>query len=132
MKKHLVTNLLLLMALTQVHATDRTIDISGNNSSDNYKSYSTAITLPQGDVLNVMMARYCYFSSKITGNGVLNLYAGGERCYLGDSKKAWNDWSGYTGNIHIWPYEENASAGFYGVVLAHGGKNFSPWRGATG
>ena len=127
MKRYLITNLLLLMALTQVYAAKRTIDISGNNTSNSYASYGTAITLAQNDVVDVMMARYCYFSSKITGSGVLNLYAGGERCYLGNADKKWNDWSGYTGDIHIWPYVENApSAGFYGVVLAHGGKVFSP------
>lgn len=133
MNKYLITNLLLLMALAQVHAQERTIDISGDNTDKTYISYSTAISLPQGNVVNVMMARYCYFSSKITGSGVLNLYAGGERCYLGNADKKWNDWSGFTGDIHIWPYAENSTkAGFYGVVLAHGGKNFSPENIALG
>ena len=75
-----------------------------------------------------MMARYCYFSSRIYGKGELNLYAGGERCYLGTEKgKAWPNWQSYTGDVHIWPFPENSSsAGFYGVVLAHGGKSFTP------
>lgn len=74
------------------------------------------------------LSRYCYFSSTITGTGQLNLYAGGERCYLGTAKGAtWPNWSAYRGDIHIYPFRENApSAGFYGVVLAHGGKSFSP------
>ena len=76
-------------------ADDTTIDISGNNSANSYKSYSTAISLPAGKTVNVKMARYCYFSSTITGSGTLNLYAGGERCYLGTEKgKAWPNWTG--------------------------------------
>ena len=110
------------------HAKKDTLDISGNNTSSSYKTYSTAIRLPAQDTLDVKMARYCYFSSKITGSGVLNLYGGGERCYLGTEKgKAWPDWTQYTGNIHIWPFTENStSAGAYGVLLAHGGKSSSP------
>ncbi len=109
-------------------ADDRTIDISGDNTSSSYVTYSQYIYLPQSDTVNVKMARYVYFSSRITGSGVLNLHAGGERCYLGTEKgKAWPDWTGYTGDVHIWPFAENSSsAGFYGVVLAHGGKSFSP------
>ena len=128
MKKNLLTNLLLLTVLMTAHAEERTIDISGNNTSSDYKSYSTSISLPASDIVNVKMARYCYFSSTITGKGVLNLYGGGERCYLGTAKGAkWADWSIFTGDIHIYPFKENSSsAGFYGVVLAHGGKSFSP------
>ena len=109
-------------------ATERTIDISGNNTSSSYVSYNTAFSVAASDVVNVKMARYCYFSSTITGAGVLNLYAGGERCYLGTEKGAsWPNWTNFKGNIHIIPFPENsASAGFYGVVLAHGGKSFSP------
>ena len=111
-----------------VAAEERTIDISGDNTSSNYVTYNQYIYLPQSDIVNVKMARYVYFSSTISGSGVLNLYAGGERCYLGTEKgKAWPDWSNYTGDVHIWPFPENSSsAGFYGVVLAHGGKSFSP------
>lgn len=113
---------------TATYAEQRTIDISGNNTSSDYKTYSSSISLPAADTVNVKMARYCYFSSTITGKGVLNLFGGGERCYLGTEKGAkWADWSRYTGDIHIWPFKENApGAGFWGVVLAHGGKAFSP------
>ena len=123
-----MAGVLLAMSLQSVSAEERTIDISGNNNSDNYVSYSTAISIPAGDIVNVKMARYCYFSSTITGSGILNLYGGGERCYLGTkSGKTWADMSNYTGDIHIYPFEENASnAGFWGVILAHGGKAFSP------
>ena len=58
-------------------AQTQTIDISGNNTSSNYVSYSTSISLPVGKTVDVKMARYCYFSSTISGTGILNLYAGG-------------------------------------------------------
>ena len=87
MKKYLIANLLLLMALTPAQAQKRTIDISGNNTDSSAKSYATAFTLAEGDTVDVLMARYCYFSPKITGKGVLNLFAGGERGYLGNSDK---------------------------------------------
>ena len=119
---------LLAMSSQSVSAEERTIDISGDNTDKTYKSYGTAISIPDGDIVNVKMARYCYFSPTITGKGVLNLYAGGERCYLGTAKgAAWPNWTNYTGNIHIKPFPENSSkAGFLGVVLAHGGKSSSP------
>ena len=127
MNRYLFLTLLSIMRLS-AFAEEHTIDISGNNTSSNYVSYSQYISLPSTDVVNVKMARYCYFSSNIAGSGVLNLYAGGERCYLGTEKgKAWPNWTNYTGDVHIWPFVENSpSAGFYGVVLAHGGKFFSP------
>ena len=129
MKRYLITNLLLLMAVTLVQAQTgkRTIDISGDNTDKTAKSYSTAFTLQEGDTVLVKMARYCYFSPKITGSGVLELYAGGERGYLGNSDKKWNEWADYTGDVHIFPFPENCpSAGSYNVVLMHGGKAFSP------
>ena len=129
MKKYLITNLLMLMALTPALAQtgNRTIDISGDNTDKTAKSYGTAFTLAEGDTVQVKMARYCYFSPKITGNGVLEFYAGGERGYLGNSDKKWNEWGDYTGDVHIYPFPENApSASSYNVVLMHGGKAFSP------
>ena len=115
------------MHLTAV-ADDRTIDISGDNTSSDYISYSQSISLPATDVVHVKMGRYVYFSSTINGSGTLNLYAGGERCYLGTEKgKTWPNWTRFTGDVHLWPFPENApAAGFYGFVLAHGGKAFSP------
>ncbi len=127
MKQATLLMLAAMMALAQAKAEERTIDISGNNTSSDYKSYGTAISLLQGDIVNVKMARYCYFSSKITGSGILNLYGGGDRCFLGNSEKKWPDWTGYTGDVHVYPFPENSSsAGFYGVALFHGGKASSP------
>lgn len=123
----LMASILLAMSSQSISAEERTIDISGDNTSSSYKTYNTAISIPEGDIVNVKMARYCYFSSTITGSGILNLYGGGERCYLGNSDKKWPTWTGYTGNIHIYPFTENSSsAGSYGVLLAHGGKSSTP------
>jgi len=128
MKRRLTVLSLLCLAALTAGAQAEVIDISGDNTSSSYVSYSTAISLPLNKTVDVKMARYCYFSSTIAGKGVLNLYAGGERCYLGTSGgKTWPNWTGYSGNIHIYPFKENSSkAGFYGVVLAHGGKSSSP------
>ena len=117
-----------MAAVTTVAAQNETIDISGNNKSDSYVSYNKAVSLPAGKEVDVKMARYCYFSSTVTGSGTINLYAGGERCYLGTKSGAsWANWSGFKGNAHIYPFKANApSAGSYNVVLAHGGKVFSP------
>ena len=126
MKRYLMTNLLMLTALTVTQAQDRTIDISGDNTDKTATQYATPLTINEGETVNVKMARYSYFSSKITGTGRLNIHAGGERGYLGNSDKKWNDWSGYTGDVHIYPFKDNCpSAGLYAAVLMHGGKAFS-------
>ena len=127
MKQVFSTLLLAFVAMVGM-AQNETIDISGDNTDKSYVSYSKSIKLEEGTSLDVKMARYCYFSSTITGSGTLNLYAGGERCYLGTTGgKTWPNWTKYSGNIHVYPYPENsASAGFYGVVVAFGGKSSSP------
>lgn len=128
MKKILALASFLSMLLQPAVAQTQTIDISGDNTDKSYVTYDKAISLPANKVADVKMARYCYFSSTISGSGTLNLYAGGERCYLGTAKGAsWPNWNNFNGNIHIYPFKENSSkAGFYGVVMAHGGKSFSP------
>ena len=126
-------NLLLLLGLclmTAAHAQDEeTIDISGNNTDQSYVTYKTPINMAAGKTVNVKMARYCYFSSKVTGpaTATLNFYGGGERCYLGTAKGAqWADLNDFSGLINIHPFVENApNAGFHGVLLAHGGKSSS-------
>ncbi|MBQ3926613.1 MAG: endo-1,4-beta-xylanase, partial [Bacteroidaceae bacterium] len=120
--------MLLSLFLTPAMAQNTVIDISGNNTDKDYKSYDKAFSIPASKAVDVKMARYCYFNSTITGTGTLNLYAGGERCYLGTEKGAsWPNWSNFKGDIHIYPFQSNSSkAGFYGVVMAHGGKAFSP------
>lgn len=119
-----------LCLVTMSYAQDEeTIDISGDNTSSSYVSYSKAVNVADGKSVNVKMARYCYFSSKVKGpnTGTLNLYGGGERCYLGTaSGKTWADMNDFYGVIHVYPFTENTTkAGSYGVVLAHGGKSSS-------
>ena len=127
-KNALMAGILLAMGVQSVSAEERTIDISGDNTSSDYKSYSASVAIPAGDIVNVKMARYCYFSSTVTGSDLLNLYGGGERCYLGTkSGSQWANMTNFKGDIHIHPFVENSpKAGFWGVILAHGGKSFSP------
>ena len=128
MRKLFIIGGLCLMTAAQAQ-NDETIDISGDNTSSSYVSYSKNINIADGKTVNVKMARYCYFSSKVKGpnTGTLNFYGGGERCYLGTaSGKTWADLNEFFGTINIYPFKENTSkAGAYGVVLAHGGKSSS-------
>jgi GH35 family endo-1,4-beta-xylanase len=129
MKKNLLLSLGLCLVMAAQAQDEVTIDISGNNTSSNYVSYNQDINIADGQTVTVKMARYCYFSSRVSGSnlGVLNLYGGGERCYLGTaSGKTWADLNGFFGIINIYPFKENSgSADSYGVVLAHGGKSSS-------
>ena len=118
--------LVALLALTTVSAQNQTIDFSGNNTSSTYKTYEQAISVAAGKTVDVKMARYCYFNSTVSGKGTINLYAGGERCWLG-TKNTWANWTNFKGDAHVYPFKENASnAGGYLLVLNHGGKVFSP------
>ena len=76
MDKSTISSLLLALFALPMSAQTK-IDISGNNTSSSYVSYSNALTLATGRTADVYMARYCYFSSQITGGGTLNLYARG-------------------------------------------------------
>lgn len=126
MKRYLIAHLLLLTAIAGAQAQDRTIDISGDNTDKSATQYATPLTIAEGETVDVKMARYSYFASKITGTGRLNIHAGGERAYLGNADKKWNDWSAYTGPVHIYPYRDNCpSASLYAAVLMNGGKQFS-------
>ena len=121
------TILLSLLLTIPAQAQTTTIDISANNTSSNYVSYSKNISLSNGKTADVFMARYCYFSSTIIGDGTLNLYAGGERCFLANDQAKFPNWNNFKGDVHIRPYREKTpNAGFYGVVMTHGGKSFSP------
>ena len=96
-------------------------------------TYSKAISVAAGKTVDVQLARYCYLTSTVSGKGTINLYAGGERCYLGTaSGKTWANWTSFKGNAHIYPFKENSSsAGSFNIVLAHGGKVFSPEKIAS-
>ena len=103
MKKNMLMMLGLCLTMT-AHAQDEVIiDISGDNTSSSYVSYSDPVNIAAGKTVSVKMARYCYFSSKVKGpnTGTLNLYGGGERCYLGTaSGKTWADLNGFYGIIN--------------------------------
>ena len=117
----------LALAALPASAQRDTIDISGNNTSSSYVTYEKSLSIPAGKTTDVMMARYTYFNSNVSGQGTLALHAGGERCYLGTAKGAsYPDWTRFTGEVHIYPFKENSpSAGYFGVIMAHGGKTFS-------
>ena len=127
MKRFALFILFFSLIQASVLAQNETIDISGNNTSSSYVTYDKDISIPASKTVDVLMSRYTYFNSKITGTGVLNLYAGGERCYLGTAKGAsYPNWNSFRGDVHIYPYKEKSpSAGYYGIVMAHGGKTFT-------
>ena len=116
----------MLTSLTVAQGQECAIDISGDNTDKTATQYSTPLTIADSETVDVKMARYSYFASKITGTGRLNIHAGGERAYLGNADKKWNDWSAYTGPVHIYPFRDNCpSASLYAAVLMNGGKQFS-------
>ena len=126
--KQIALSSLLLFAALAAKAQNTVVDASGNNTSSSYVTYDKAISVAAGKTVDVKMARYCYLTSTVSGKGTINLYAGGERCYLGTKSGAsWANWTNFKGDAHIRPFKENSpSAGSFNVVLAHGGKVFSP------
>lgn len=99
------------------------------STSSSYTEYSDGISIPSGTELNVFTSRYTFWLSKIKGSGRLNIHSGGERSYIGNNSGQLPDWSGFSGEIHIFPWPEvnpSVSAGFYGEILAHGGVKFDP------
>ena len=131
MKKARLIFLLAALPLLGAQAQNTVIDIregNGDNTSSSYITYSNAISVASGKSTDVKLARYCYLTSTVSGKGTINLYAGGERCYLGTkSGSSWANWTNFKGDAHIRPFRENSSsAGSFNIVLAHGGKVFSP------
>ena len=126
MKRNLILTCLLLTGILTVVAQNETIDTSGDNTDKTYITYDKAISVAANKTVDVKIARYCYLNSTVSGKGTINLYAGGERCWLG-TKSAWANWTNFKGTAHIYPYKENSSkAGAFLIVLNHGGKVFSP------
>lgn len=104
------------------------LNLCRKNSSSDYVTYTSPIMIPGGMSLNVYTSRYTDFNAPVAGEGTLKFYAGGERTFIGEhSGKKYPDWSHYSGDAHIYPYKEvETGAGFYGVVMCHNGKTFSP------
>lgn len=69
MKKNVFLTMVLSWLMMPVMAQVSTIDISGDNTDKSYVSYNQSISLPAGKVVDVKMARYCYFYPTITGSG---------------------------------------------------------------
>lgn len=110
-------------------ATDgQVFDYCVNNTSSSYKTVDLSLFVPEGVTASVRTSRYSEWTGKLAGTGTLNIYAGGERSYIGtkDSKGAtYPDWSKMTGSVHLYPYKEViGSCGFYGLLLQSG--TFSP------
>lgn len=99
-----------------------------NLNTSNYVTVNTPISIPEEKSLDAYTSRYSYWMSPLAGQGTLNIYAGGERAFLGNTKGAqYPDWSQFTGTVNLYPCKDVVSnAGFYGLVLGHGGKTFNP------
>lgn len=101
-----------------------TLDYCENNTSSTYKNISADIFIPEGQTTNVLTSRYTEWTGKLAGQGTLNIYAGGERTYIGtaSSKGAtYPDWSAMKGIVHVYPYKKMVgSCGFYGLLLSSG------------
>ena len=128
MKKTLITTALFVVAVA-MQAQNTVIDIrdgNGDNTDKSYITYDKAISVASGKTTDVKLARYCYLNSTVSGKGTINLYVGGERCWLG-TKSAWANWTNFKGAAHVYSFKENSSkAGAFLLVLNHGGKVFSP------
>ncbi len=101
-----------------------TLDYCSANTSNSYRTISDNIFVPAGTTVNVRTSRYSEWTGKVAGSGRLNIYAGGERSYIGtqSSKGATTpDWSAMRGEVSIYPYKEVApSCDFYGLLLSSG------------
>lgn len=97
-------------------------------ATSDYVTYDTPIRIPDGHGLTVFTSRYSYWMSSIVGTGRMDVYCGGERSFLCNAKGAqYPDWTAFTGDVHLYPYQKVVSnAGFYGLVMGHGGKTFNP------
>lgn len=101
-----------------------TLDYCVSNTADSYKTIADNIYIPAGQTVNVRTSRYSEWTGKVAGEGRLNIYAGGERSYMGTkgSKGAtYPDWSAMKGEVHVYPYKAViGSCGFYGLLMSSG------------
>ena len=103
-------------------------DFCVNNTSSNYSTIDKDLYIPAGVTANVRTSRYSQWTGKVAGEGMLNIYAGGERSYIGTQASkgtTYPDWSKMTGEVHVYPYKDViSSCGFYGLLLSSG--TFTP------
>lgn len=103
-----------------------TIDIAEQNTSSSYKTISTPFRMLEGSHLILNTARYTYITSNIVGEGRIDINSAGERTYIGGSDKMSPDWSGFKGDVHVYPNTSICETnGFYGLVWMHNGKTFN-------
>ncbi|MDE6286884.1 MAG: endo-1,4-beta-xylanase, partial [Muribaculaceae bacterium] len=100
-----------------------------SSTSSSYTTFDGGINIPTGTQLDVYTSRYTYWLSPVRGGGRLNIHSGGERSYIGNNSGTLPDWSGFSGEVHIYGWPEvnpSVTAGFYGEILAHGGFKYDP------
>lgn len=106
--------------------TTDTLNFCVKNTSNSYSTISQAISVEEGDTINVITSRYSEWaeSAKVEGKGVLNIYSGGERSYMGTLAKkgaTYPNWDYFLGNVHIYPYKiVEPNCGFYGILMNSG------------
>lgn len=114
---------------------DGKLDFSDSKSTSSaYTDYNEGILIPAGTELNVYTSRYTYWLSPIKGTGTLNIHSGGERSYIGKNDSSLPDWSGFSGDVHIYPWPEvntSVQAGWYGKILGHGGVKYDAGSAKT-
>ena len=110
---------------TYIVADGQTLDYCVKNTSGSYTIINSPILANEGKELTIKSSRYTYWSGVVEGGGRINLMSGGERTFLGNSSKAYPDWTKFTGDLHVYPYKEvEGSCGFYGLIWMHNGKTF--------
>ncbi|WP_288055679.1 endo-1,4-beta-xylanase [Xylanibacter rodentium] len=101
-----------------------TLDYCTANTASSYSTIGDNIFIPAGTTTNVRTSRYSEWTGKVAGEGKLNIYAGGERSYIGTKASkgtTYPDWNAMNGEIHVYPYKEVAgNCGFYGLLLSSG------------
>lgn len=106
------------------------IDVCKKNTSSDYAVWNTPTLVGEGQSVDIRTSRYTYLNSRMVGSGNINLYAGGERTYLGsndkNNKNYHPDWTAFNGSLNIYPYKAvESGAGFYGLIWMSG-KTFAP------
>ncbi|MGN1263991.1 MAG: carbohydrate binding domain-containing protein, partial [Prevotella sp.] len=111
-----------------IKAAGGAIDFSYNTNADAYPTVASRINVEEEDSVDIYTSRYCYWMSPLEGKGNINLYCGGERTFISTSKgAAIPDWSTFSGTVNLYPYKDVVdNAGFYGIVMGHGGMVFNP------
>jgi len=86
-------------------------------TASTYPSITLPVTIPTGVTANVELSRYSYWSSPISGNGDLHIFAGGDRTYLGQ-KNVQPVWTNFKGNVTVDKYVmTGVTPGFSGLIL---------------